>query len=146
MANVMIKNTEFQLLLQQKIVLSGKYSIEEVARAIDVPKNTLYHYLEGRSTFPVDKVGPLYNYTQESAFLDFVVRDTDMMLTYRQPGSAGKPIVDETLDVAAELGNVVKSVRDALMDRGISDAENAGIVEAINKAQKELEDLRACLI
>lgn len=142
----MIKHTEFQMLLQQKILLSGNYSIEEVARGIDMPKQTLYQHLEGRSTFPVDKVGVLYNVTGEIAFLDFVVRDTNMMIAPRQrAGVARKSVMDETLDVAAELGNVVTHVRDAMADSDVDDKERAKVITTINKAQKELEELRISL-
>lgn len=145
MGQVMIKHTEFQLLLQQKILLSGNYSIEEVARGIDMPKKTLYHHIEGRSTYPVDKVGILYSVTKDPAFLDFVVKDTDMMIAPRQQGEEGKSVMDETLDIAAELGNVVTLVRDALVDSDVDVKEKARVVEAINKAQKELEELRLSL-
>lgn len=141
MANTMIKHTGFQLLLQQMILLSGDYCIEELARKLDIPKTTFYHYLEGRATFPVDKIGTLYNETRRAEFVDFVVKDTDLMAVPRHRADLGKSIIEETLDVAAELGNVITNVRNALKDSDVDNKEMSLIIAAINKAHKELEEL-----
>lgn len=64
------------------------------------------------------------------------------MLVDKQKGVADKPIVDEALDVAVACGRLMEMVQNAMEDKKMSPHEKTCIEKAINKAEKELDDLR----
>ena len=59
-----------------KIILSEKWTVTAVVRKMNIATSTLYHYIEGKNTFPVDLTLNLYNATSDLEVLNFVVTDT----------------------------------------------------------------------
>lgn len=142
---ITLKFVRFQALLYKKLIDPGMYKIGDVARRMGLPTSTLYHYVEGHSTFPVDIIAGLYNATRDIEFLDFIINDTDMMLTKRVASDGGKTVTDETLEVVAANGGLVKQVVAALRDGKLNEEEKRTITNLINATQLELEDLRLCV-
>ncbi|WKZ15456.1 MAG: hypothetical protein QY317_16295 [Candidatus Jettenia caeni] len=139
-------HTKFKHLLYSKLIESGNYSLSDIARRMNIPTSTLYHYVEeGGPTFPVDLLASLYNATRDMDFLSFILNDTDMMPTPRQASKDGKSVLEETLEAVAASGIVVSCVQEAIRDKKIDNKEQEKIVQAINKVEKELEDLKNCV-
>ena len=138
------KYTKFKELLKSKLVFSEEYKLSDIARKMNVPVSTLYHYTEDNAPhFPIELLAPLYNATKDPSFLNFILADTDLMLAPRQYSSEGKTVKDEMLEAAAAGGSLVQKVVDAIRDRLMSDVEKGAIMAAIDKNEKELEDLRS---
>lgn len=141
-----IRYTKFKELLKLKLVFSDEYKLSDVARKMNVPVSTLYHYTEENAPhFPIELISQLYNATKDIEFLNFILVDTDMMLTPRQVSAEQKTVKDETLEAAAAGGILVKQVCEALRDNILSDEEKKTIAKAIDGAELELEDLRHCV-
>lgn len=137
------KYTKFKELLKSKLVFSEEYKLSDVARKMNVPVSTLYHYTEDNAPhFPIELIATLYNATKDVAFLNFILADTDMMLAPRQASAEQKTLKDETLEAAAAGGILVKQVCEALRDNILSDEEKKTIAKAIDGAELELEDMR----
>lgn len=138
------KHTKFKELLKLKLVFSEEYKLSDIARKMNVPISTLYHYTEEAAPhFPVELIAPLYNATKDIEFLNFILADTDFMLSPRQQQSTEpKSVKDEALEAAAAGGVLVKQVCEALRNGALSDEEKSLIVKAIDNAELELEDLR----
>ncbi len=135
--------TKFKELLKSKLVFSEEYKLADVARKMNVPVSTLYHYTEDNAPhFPVELIAPLYNATKDKAFLNFMLTDTDFLLAPRPQAGETKDIKDETLDAAASSGSLVAQVVAALKDGTLNEDEKVEILKAIDGAQLELEDLR----
>ena len=140
------KYTKFKELLKSKLVFSEEYKLSDIARKMNVPVSTLYHYTEDNAPhFPIELIAPLYNATKDQAFLNFILADTDMMLAPRQSASDGITVKDEMLEAAAAGGMLVREVVDAIRDGLISEVEKGTIMAAIDANEKELEDLRGCV-
>lgn len=140
------KYTKFKELLKLKLVFSEEYKLSDVARKMNVPVSTLYHYTEDNAPhFPIELIATLYNATKDVAFLNFVLADTDMMLTPRQASTEQKTLKAETLEAAAAGGILVKQVCEALRDNILSEDEKKTIAKAIDGAELELEDMRHCV-
>ena len=137
-----INHIGFQNLLYQKFISPGQHDAKKIAHAMNVSMTTFYNYCEGNAYFPPDLLSRLYTVTGDPDFLNFILNDTDQQLAPRQIQSPKKSIVEETLDVAAALGDVVKKTQNALEDKSINDLEKRKICQAIDKSEKELEELR----
>ena len=140
-----MKHQGFQSLLYLKFINEKLYRVEDVARKIGTSSSTLYNYIEGISTFPPDLIAPLYNATGDIDFLIFITKDTDKRLTHREATAGEKHVIEETLDVAASAGDLVKKVQLALKDGHISVSEAKRILRTVDKAHKELEELAGCI-
>lgn len=138
-----IKHVKFQNLLNDKFIITEQHRARDVARRMNIPESSLYHYIEGASAFPIDLLPLLYNATRDPEFITFATDDTDMMLVSRQEGNGLRSLLSETLDGAAAVGLLVAVIQEALEDNHLSEAERSKINKAVNKAQKELEDIKA---
>ena len=142
------KHIKFSQLMYEKLIATeGEFNIKRVAKLTGIPAPTLYKYAEGEATPPADLVPMLYNATKDIDYLLFIIDDTDQMLAPRPKADAEKSVLEETLDVAAKCGSLVDMVQVALdaeseSGRDLSPKEKTGIIKAINKSEKELEDLR----
>jgi 6-phosphogluconate dehydrogenase len=87
-------------------------------------------------------VSKIYNATGDVDFLDFIINDTDKLLIDKQKGDADKTVVEEALDVAGACGKLIATVQEAMEDKKMTPSEKTCIEKSINRAQKELEDLR----
>ncbi len=134
-------HTKYQFFLYDKFI-GGQHNIIDTSRKTLIPPSTLYNYVEGVSTCPVDLVAPFYNATKDPDFVNFIINDTDLMLAPKQEGKGDKTILEETLDVSVACGNLTRTVQKALKDKTITRNEERLIIKAINEAEKELEDLR----
>ena len=137
-----LKYTKFQFFLYEKLVLSNKISVEEISKRIPMPASTLYNYLEGQTVCPIELLAPFYNATKDIDFLNFIIDDTDQRLVPKNAGNSRKSIIEETLDIASSSGALITAVQDALRNGLIVNSKKREIIRAINKTQKELEDLR----
>lgn len=142
-----IKHVEFGRLLQEKLNSTKDYTVESIARRTGTPTSTIYKYCEGVLVTPAEFVSKVYNATGEEDFLNFIIGDTDKVLIDRHRGKGDKTVLEETLDVAAAAGNLVKVVQTALKKdsesgKKTSPNEKKQITKCINKTIKELEDLR----
>ena len=135
----------FRSLLYYKLVQSKEYSVQEIAGKMNMSSSSLYHYIEGESNFPVDLIARLYNSTHDIDFLNFILNDTDKMLTDRAESHIEKGLIEEILDVASATGEVVTKTKEAIEDGKINEAEKKKIIKTIDKAEKELEDARRCI-
>lgn len=132
----------FQNLLYQKFISPGEHDAQKTARSMNVSMTTFYNYCEGNAYFPPDLIALLYTTTRDPDFLNFILNETDQMLAPRKVGKPGRSLVEETLDVAAALGDVVKRTQAALKDGRLNVSEKNKIIHAIDASEKELEDLR----
>lgn len=137
-----IKYIGFQNLLYRKFISPGEHDAKKVAHAINESLSNFYNYIEGFCYCPPDIISRIYNATKDPDFLNFILNDTDQMLTDRQAAKTDKSILEEALDIAVASGAVVSKIQKALDDRYINPAEKMRIIRAINAAEKELEDAR----
>lgn len=137
-----IKYQAFQSLLYRKFVSPGEHDAKKVAHALNESLSNFYNYIEGFCYCPPDLIARIYNATKDTDFLNFILDDTDLMLAPRKSADPEKSLLEETLDVAAALGDVVKKTQAALKDRRLNASERTKIIHAINASEKELEDLR----
>lgn len=135
-------NRGFQTLLYYKLILKKQYNAQQTAKAMNLSPSTFYHYISGEQTFPVDLVAPLYNVTGDPEFLNFILNDTNMMLTPRQKSNPKKDVIQETLDVGVAMGMVIKQVQQAYEDGDINQNEKESVIGFVNSAHMELEELR----
>jgi len=47
--------TDYNQFLCQRLIYSGDHTVESVRLRMNVPKSTLYNYLENRSQFPAEQ-------------------------------------------------------------------------------------------
>lgn len=139
------KHTEFQHFLYCKFYFEKKYSAQEVARKMNMPASTLYHYIEGEITFPADLVSHLYNATQDPDILNFIINNTRLMLVSKQTPTSIKSVPEETPEATSAHGDVVRSIQESIRDGKIDSSEVDQINSLINRVEKELEDLRHCV-
>ncbi len=132
----------YEHLLYDKFIATDQHCIKEVARKTNIPPSTLYKYCAGNIRPPVDIVASLYNATKDEDFLNYIIDDTDKKLADRYPGKGEKTILEETLDVSVACGRLIEVIQKALKDKDIDRNEKRLIIKSINKAEKELEDLR----
>lgn len=132
----------FQNFLYGKLILDGKYSLKEVAGKMGILSRLLYNYTSGESYFPVDLLTSLYRATGDREFLDFVINDSDMMLTPRKKANTNQSLITEALDTSVAAGEVVRAVKKAIADGTLNPRERALIVRMVNNNEKELEDVR----
>lgn len=135
-----LKHTAFQFFLYEKF--NGQHDITNIVRKMLQNRSTFYNYIEGETYCPVDLVAPLYNATKDRDFLDFIINDTDLKLVPRQEGKGDKTVLEEVLDVGVACGHLTETIQKALKDKVIDRNEKRSIIKTINKAEKELEDLR----
>lgn len=139
----MTKYEGFRTLLYYKIIYLKQYRVEDIAEqmGMDSPV-TLYKYISGQYSFPVDLVGKLYRATGDIEFLNFILNDTDQMLTPRKGSPIQKDLTSETLEAMAAAGRLAEEVQEAKEDDQLSEIERKRITNRIDQAQKELEDVR----
>jgi len=148
---VPIKHTAFQFFLYKTFVLDKKYDVRETAQKIGESASTFYNYIDAVSYCPPDIIPRLYNATGDIDFLDFFVKDTDMMLSPRQGVSEVHDVIDELLDVPEAVGRLITVVRGSLSPdspsgRKMSPAEKRDNVNAIDEAIFQLEELKASIL
>ena len=139
-----MKHKGFSSLLYLKFVHMKQYKVEPIATALGISPSTLYNYIEGEAYFPPDLIGPLYNATNDPDSLNFILNDTDQMLTPRHAKKAEgeKSPEAESLDIAVACGKLIDEVRKAIADDNhISKREAEKILKACNKLPKEVEDV-----
>src|SRR3972149_4591566 len=105
------KYNRFQFLLYQIFIYEKRHDVQDVARKMGIPASSLYHWIEGELNFPVDLLAQLYNITHDIDFLNFILNDTDQMITARKPAEVKGGMLEETLDVAASTGKLVAEVQ-----------------------------------
>lgn len=132
----------FQNLLYRKFISPGEHDAKKIAHAINESLSSFYKYCEGNWYCPPDLISRIYNATKDPDFLNFILNDTDLMLAPRKTAAPEKSLVEETLDVAVSLGDVVKKTQTAIEDGRLNDLERRKIIHAIDAGEKELEDLR----
>lgn len=137
-----IKHVEYGQLLYDKLISQKLYTVEFIARRTGTPASTIYKYCECTLVVPAGFESKIYNATKDEDFLNFIIDDTDLMLTPKQEGKGEKTVLEETLDVSVACGHLTKTVQKALKDKDINRNERRLIIKSINKAEKELEDLR----
>lgn len=137
---------EFQSVLYWKFIHKREHDARKVAQEIGVSTSALYKWIEGECTFPPDLIARLYSATGDLDFLNFVLADTDLMLTPR-PGAkhSSRTLEGEALDVSVAVGEMHARVVEAEKDGVLSELEKRRIERGVNKAQQELEDVRAML-
>ena len=138
----MTGHIKFNQLLYEKLIGTDQHSIKMVARKTGTSLSTLYKYCEGTYNPPAEFVAKIYNATGDVDFLDFIINDTDKLLIDKQKGDADKTVVEEALDVAGACGKLIATVQEAMEDKKMTPSEKTCIEKSINRAQKELEDLR----
>lgn len=132
----------FQYFLYCKLILDGNYSLKEVANKMGIITRLLYNYTSGESYFPVDLLTSLYRATGDREFLDFIINDTDMMLTPRMKANTNQSLIGEALDTSVAAGEVIKAIKKAIADGTLNLRERALIIKTVNNNEKELEDVR----
>lgn len=137
-----IRYLGFQNLLYRKFISPGEHDAKKIAHAINESLSSFYKYCEGNWYCPPDLISRIYNATKDPDFLNFILNDTDLMLAPRKNVAPDKSVLEETLDVASAAGSVVAKIDNALKDGRINDIEIRQIIHAIDKGEKELEDLR----
>lgn len=138
----MIKHDGFRTLLYYKFTYTKAYRVDEVADKMGIPAITFYKYISGQMSFPVDLVAKLYNATGDMEFLNFILNDTPLMLTPRETATAGKDLTSETLDAMAAAGQLATEVQSVMTDGAVSEIEKKRLNNQIDRAHKELEDVR----
>lgn len=137
-----MKYTRWQMFLYEKLILSQRYSVEDLSRRMGIPASTLYNYIEGQSTCPPELISLFYNATKDPDFLNFIINDTDQILVSRKVGGSGKSTLEVALDIASSTGQLVASVQKALKKGLMPNNSKKEIVKGINATQKNLEGLR----
>jgi len=137
----MTKYEGFRTLLYYKLIYTKQHRVEEVAEKMGVSPVSLYKYISGQYSFPVDLVSKLYGATGDIEFLNFILNDTDQMLTHRREAPGGHDIETETLDVTAAVGRLAGEVNEAKQG-GLTEIEKKRLINRIDTAHKELEDVR----
>jgi hypothetical protein len=137
----MTKYEGFRSLLYHKFIYLKLYRVDEVADRMGLAPDTFYKYMQGQYSFPVDLVGKLYRATGDIEFLNFILNDTDQMLTPRAGTPIQKDLVSETLDVNAIAGRIAEDVQ-KFKESGNSEIEKKKLNNHIDQGHKEIEDLR----
>lgn len=137
----MTKYEGFRNLLYHKFIYLKLYRVDEVAEQMSVPPWTFYKYLQGQMSFPVDLVGRLYRATGDIEFLNFILNDTDQMLTPRESTVIQKDLASETLEAVAAAGRLAEDVQISKGD-GFTEIERKRLINRIDTVHKELEDVR----
>jgi len=138
----MTKYEGFRTLLYYKFIYLKLYRVDEIAEkmGMDSPV-TLYKYIGGQYSFPVDLVGKLYNATGDVEFLNFILNDTGQMLTPREGSPIQKDLASETLEGMAAAGRLAEDVQSS-KGNGLTEIEKKRLINRIDQAHKELEDVR----
>lgn len=137
-----LKHHGFQNLLYRKFISPGEHNVKTICSAMKVSLSTFYNYIEGVSPCPPDLIPKLYNATHDHDFLNFILNDTDQMLTPRQDNEPEKSVLEKALDVAAAFGNVLKETHVVIKDKAIDNTTRLKITQTIDKTLVELEALR----
>lgn len=138
----MTKYEGFRNLLYHKFIYLKLYRVDEVAERMGVSPVTLYKYIGGQYSFPVDLIGKLYTATGDAEFLNFILAGTDQMLTPRKGTKVQKDLASETLEAMAAVGRLAEDVQSSKGDGILSEIEKKRLINRIDHAQKELEDVR----
>lgn len=130
-------------LLYYHLIHSGKHDLREVAKKMMVNPDSLYKWAEGVNTFPPELAGPLYNATGEIEFLESLMKDTGMMVVPRpMANGAGKPVLNEVIDVVGAVGDMANHFNKAMADGKLDSREISRAEKLLNKVQREVEDVR----
>ena len=132
----------FQQLLYRKFLLERRWRVEEIAHQLNVGRSTMYAWIDGERTFPVDLVGLLSRVTGDHEFVEFVVRDTGFTLA-PLPGAGMdiRHLESEALDVAKQAGRVVEAVQDAIVDGRVDTRDCASIRHAVDSLHREGQEV-----
>lgn len=139
-----MKFTGFQRLLHRKFLIERRWRVEEIAPQLGVGRSTLYAWIDGVMTCPVDILPSLFLLTRDTEFLQFCLQGTGYTLA-PLPG-AGVQVEDvqaETLDVMDAVGQLASVVRQAAADGTLDRKEREAIREAIRHIQREAEEVLA---
>lgn len=134
----------FQRVLYRTFILEKRWRVDDVAVTLGVSRSTLYAWIEGERTFPVDQVPTLFIATQHMEFLQFCLEGTGYSLApLPDAGQEVGRVQEEALDVVAAVGDLAQTVRMASADGVLSQAERQRIFALVRKVQQEAEELLA---
>jgi hypothetical protein len=94
--------------------ITADHPPRQLAAELGVNPWTLYNYRNGRSSFPVDLVAPLYIATGDREIIDFVLAGTDLVAVPK-----GKPAKG---DVVAEVMRALALMADGKSAKGSASA------------------------
>ena len=138
----MIYHKGFQSLLYYRFIHSKAHNVEDVAEKMGIAPSTLYGYIEGRSTFPVDLLGRLYMATKDPDFLHTVTNSTDYMSVPRPEARlSGRDLVYEAADVFGVGGQLLKEVEAALADGRLTNLERKRLIRIATAGLKECQEV-----
>ncbi len=140
-----VKYNGFQSLLYYKFIIEKLYRVDETAKKMGVPVSTLYHWIEGETTFPPDMIAPLYNATGDSEFIDYFLRETNLRAVPRNGTEKSAGLLEEALDVGVAVGHLSEEIKQALHDGYVCEREKERIERAIESLYTQIEELRLCV-
>ena len=76
----MVKRIGFQNLLYVRFIIEKRYRVDEVARKLDIHKDTLYRWIRGDNPFPIDQLPHLVKATDDPIYLKYLAREAGFSL------------------------------------------------------------------
>jgi hypothetical protein len=95
----------FQSLLYYRLIVSGDYSVATVAEKMHISSDSLYHYVESKTAFPIERLVDLINATGDIGFLTYFASKCGYTLV---PKVRDKRLADSMLALANVLSAVAK--------------------------------------
>jgi len=64
-------NYGFQALLYYRFIIEKTYRVDDISKAMNIHKDTLYRYVRGENKFPIDQISSLVNATKDLRYLEY---------------------------------------------------------------------------
>lgn len=140
-----MKYLDFPFVLQKFFYYDNECGIDEVAHETGIPAPTLYKRVAGESITPPEEIRKLTKATKSPIFLDFIAEETPFMVVPRPKTEENKPINEEVLDVAGQVGLAIHKFNEAYTDKKISRQEKEDLKREFRKVQREVEEILQAL-
>lgn len=141
-----MKFTAFQMLLHRKFFIERRWRVEDVAGQLGVDRSTLYAWIDGQRTCPVDIVPHLFLVTGDIEFLAFCVQGTGYTVApLPAPEDAAQCLKSEALGVSASAGHFAGLVNEVLKDGHVDRTEVAAAELALDQIERDAEGARKAL-
>lgn len=128
--------------LQYVFITQKRYDILKLSQQLGMEYGDLYAFVSGRRTMPITLLRRLTELTGDKIFLDTVFGGSSIVWSFKKNAHkhSGNP-VQESLETVESVGSLCGSVKRAVADGKISEAERIEIVQRIGFAAQELNDL-----
>ena len=139
---------DFQTVLYYVFLIEKAFRVDEVAKRMGIRPGTLYSYIEGKRTFPPDRIPDLYRATFERRFLAVLLDSIGVVFFDAPECDSAEPadaVLPEAIKTQKECLDVLQAAYDSLADGRVSRDELHKLRGEVSEAHSALARLLACM-